>query len=262
MNVSCHAAVLLAAALLPGCVGTTGSDLFEFEAHAAGPEDAEGGPLSFDNSRGYAVTLSRARLHVGAVYLNRSVPASVSSDTTCTLPGIYVAEVTAGLDVDLLSPAPVAFPIAGDATEERARAGEVWLTGGNVNAPSDPTKILEVAGAARKDGVEIRFEGVVTIGENWAVSPANPALPGANPICKERIVTPVPADLPLRSGGGLLLRSDPRGFFANVDFSTLPEGDSPGGVRSFADGPENQASINLYLGLHAARGTYTFEWLQ
>jgi len=257
-----HAAALVACGLLSACTGTTGSDLFEFEAQASGPEEADGGPLAFETSRGWAVTLTRARLHVGAVYLNRSVPVSVSSDTTCTLPGIYVAEVLAGVELDLLAREPVAFPVTGDGTEERARAGEVWLTGGAVNAPHDETPILDVTGEAARDGEEILFEGVLTIGENRVIPPENPALPGANPICKQRIVSPIPVDLPLRRGGQLLLRVDPRRFFANVDFSTLPEGESPDAVRTFADGPENQASINLYAGLHAAVLAYTFEWRQ
>jgi hypothetical protein len=150
--------------------------------------------------------------------------------------------------------------VVGDATEDRARAGEVWLTGGDVNAPSDPTPILDIAGIARKGGDDIAFEGVVTIGENRVIPPENPAQPGASPICKQRIVSPIPVDLSLRSGGSLLVRIDPRGFFPNVDFSTLPEGNSPDAVRRFADGPENQASINLYLGLRASARTYTFEW--
>lgn len=251
--------VLVAAFFVPGCIGTTGGDLFEFEAFASGPADADGSELSFRTSRGYAVTLERARLHVGAVYLNRSVPVSVSSDTTCTLAGIYVAEVPAGLDVDLLSPEPSPFPVHGDATEERARTGEVWLTGGNVNATDDPTTILDVAGVAERNGAVLPFEGELTIGANRIVPPEDPALPGGSPICKQRVVSPIPVDLALRSGGSLLVRVDPRAFFANVDFATLPEG-APGAPRKFADGPENQASINLYAGLRAPVRTYAFEW--
>jgi hypothetical protein len=246
---------------LPGCIGTTGSDLFEFEALAGGPSDAtESGLASFQTSRGYTVTLSRARLHIGAVYLNRSVPVSVSADTTCTLPGIYVAEVPAGVDVDLLSPDLQPFPVRGAATEEQARTGEVWLMGGDINAETDSTRILDIAGTAEHDGEAIPFEGSITIGENRVEAPSNPALPGQNPICKQRIVSPIPLELSIRRGGKLVLRADPRAYFTNVDFETLPPPSVAGGSRRFADGPANQASLNLYSGLRAAVGPYSFEW--
>src|SRR5690606_20472138 len=58
------------------CIGTTGSDLVTFEAFAAGPADANGQPLTFTNGRGWSITLTKAQLRIGAVYLNRSVPVS------------------------------------------------------------------------------------------------------------------------------------------------------------------------------------------
>ena len=133
--------------LLDACVGTTGGDLFSFEAAAAGPEDAAPGKaLSFSTGRGYAVELTRARVHVGALYLNKALPVSGAQATSCVLPGIYVAQLTRGLTVDTLSPELQPFPEPGEALSERALAGEVWLTGGDVNAPDDSTVILDVAG--------------------------------------------------------------------------------------------------------------------
>ena len=102
-----------------GCVGTTGGDLLELDAYAAGPSDGEGA-RAFQNSRGYRVELSEARFFVGGIYLNRSQPTSVSSDTSCSLAGIYVAEVLGGRELDLLSSAPQRFPSPGFATSERA----------------------------------------------------------------------------------------------------------------------------------------------
>src|ERR1041384_5276734 len=112
-----------------GCVGTTGGELFEVEAYAAGASDADGS-LRFGNSLGYDIRLEEARLFVGGFYLNRSRPASVSSDTSCTLAGIYVAQVLTGRDIDLLSSEPQAFPDGGFATSEPALSGEVWLARG------------------------------------------------------------------------------------------------------------------------------------
>src|SRR5215217_3059399 len=109
-----------------GCVGSTGGELLELEAYAAGASDADAG-LRFASSLGYDVRLDEARLFVGGLYLNRSRPASVSSDTSCTLAGIYVAQVLSGREVDLLSAEPQAFPSRGFATSEPALSGEVWL---------------------------------------------------------------------------------------------------------------------------------------
>jgi len=244
--------------LTAGCVGSTGGESFQFDAYAAGPESARSGSYAFVNGRGYAVELSRARLHVGAVYLNSAVQTSVASDTSCTLAGIYVAEVTSGLDVDLLSGTLQRFPGRGSATSDRALSGEVWLTGGAIDAESDATVILDVAGVAAKDGTEYPFGGTLTIGQNRALPPPNPALPGARPICKQRVVTPIPLELTGTPGDELLLRVDPAGMFSNVDFSTL-ETAQDGGVR-FADDSRNQASDNLYNGLRASRGVYSFDW--
>ncbi len=256
-------------ALLPlltasaGCVGTTGGDLFTFSAFAAGPEDAEaapGGTYSFTSGRGYSVSLTRARLHIGAVYLNKSVPSSVANNTSCALAGIYTAEVTTGLFVDVLSSTPQPFPQPGFATSERAPTGELWLNGGDVNDAADPTVILDIEGEAEKYGVAYPFSGQVTISTNRASTVDDVAQPGAHPICKERIVTPIRTDVQPTSGGALLVRVDPRGWFGNVDFSALEKvSDSP--LRyEFADSSENQPSKNLYIGLRSSGEAYSFHW--
>src|SRR5215210_3894457 len=108
------------------CVGTSGSDLFFFDATAAGPIDADPArPLSFTTGGGYEVTLARAKVHIGAVYLNRAIPVSGAQETKCFLPGLYVAQVTGGLDVDALSAEPQPFPTQGEALEDHALAAEV-----------------------------------------------------------------------------------------------------------------------------------------
>jgi len=253
---------MLLSVALAGCVGTTGGDLFDFDAAAAGPEDARAGEAyTFTNGRGYEITLHRARLHVGAVYMNKAVATSVSRDTSCTLAGIYVAEVTSGVDVDLLSPEPVPFPERGYAVSEEAKTGEVWLMGGDVNQESDPTVILEVEGVARKGGAEYPFEGSITIGKNRALPPQDPALPGSNPICKQRIVTPIPIDITPRAGGRLLVRVRPQGMFANVEFSALEADAGAVGVYRFRDDGADAPSKNLYAGLRASVGVYAFQWI-
>lgn len=252
------AAFLLAAAL-SACVGTTGGDLLELRAYAAGPSDAAPG-LRFRNSLGYQVELREARVFVGGIYLNRSRATSVASDTSCTLSGIYVAEVLSGREIDLLSPEPQAFPSAGFATTERALTGEVWLARGDVNQTASSTVVLSVAGSAERAGQTFPFEAQLRIGANRVIPPTDAALPGQHPICKQRIVSPIALDLQPAPGRDLLLRIDPRGMFGNVDFATLT---ATGGTLRFADeAGVNQASDNLYAGLRRSSGVYAFSWLE
>jgi len=251
-------ALLLLGSATSSCVGTTGGELLELSAAAAGPSDATGASLRFTSGLGYAVELSEAQLFIGGLYLNRSRPTSVASDTSCTLPGIYVAEVLGGREIDLLSAEPQAFPQPGFATTERALAGEVWLAQGDVNRASSGAIVLRVAGSAERGGQSYPFEGRLSIGRNRVVPPTDPALPGQHPICKQRIVSPIPLDLKPAAGRSLLVRVDPRGMFGNVDFDTLEE---DAGTYRFADeNGKNQASDNLYAGLHRSSGVYSFAW--
>jgi hypothetical protein len=194
---------------------------------------------------------------VGAIYLNQSVPVSGAQATSCTLPGIYVGEVTEGVDVDALSPTPQPFPGQGRGTAEHAAAGEVWLTTGDVNAEDAPAAVVEVAGTADRDGVFFPFEGRVTIGKNRIAPPKDPATPGSSPICRQRIVSPIATDVSLHSGSTLLLRIDPRGWFVNVDFRDVPKvSDAP--LYRFSDELAGGPSNSFYAGVRATSGVYTF----
>jgi hypothetical protein len=245
-----------------GCVETTGGRIVSFEAVAGGPEDAAN-PLAFETERGYAVTLTRARLHVGAVYLNETAPISVAQESSCLLPGLYAGQVTSSLDVDLLSSELVRFPERGTGNSHPAVVGEVWLTGGEVNAPDDNTPILRVAGTAERGEDRFPFEGTLTIGSNRTGPLKNSALPGADPICRQRIVSPIPLELMLGQGGTLVLRIDPRGLFANVEFSELEnEGTEDAPSYRFDDAMSNQPSIALFNGLRSRSGVYALAFVE
>jgi hypothetical protein len=255
-----------------GCVGTTGSDLVEFDVYAAGPEGVDvSTPASFTTPRNWNVSLTRARLHIGAVYLNRARPVAGAQDTSCTLPGLYVASIPGGLAtedetglsyVDALNGTPQPFSVQGQGTADQALSAAIWLTGGDINAADDSTVILQVAGTATFEALRVPFEGRVTIGQNRAIPAATPALPGAYPNCKQRIVAPIAVDLTPRPQGALLLRINPAGWFANVDFSALTPSLSDPDVYSFTDDNSNQPSLNLYqTGLMASEGVYQFSWL-
>jgi hypothetical protein len=233
-----------------GCSGSTGSGLVTFAARAGGPADVTpGGPLEFE-SGSYHVSLTQASFHFGAIYLNKSVPVSGAPATPCVLPGVYVGQVfgacnesgVCGVDLDLLSPELTTFSVSGEGTADEARVAEVWLTSGDVNAATDLTPALIVAGTASRSGQMWPFRATVTISANRQLPVQNPAMPGSNPICKQRIVTPICLDVPehncrqkenqevtgfiLSNGGTLDLRVDPRPMFNSVDFAALtPEAD-------------------------------------
>ena len=211
--------------------------------------------LAFTTGAGYALVLDRASLHLGAVYLNQSRPLSGAGETGCVLPGIYVGEVFGPLDLDLLSPALQPFPGVGEGTETAARTAEVWLLEGDIEQIDSDRTVLDVAGTATKGGVAWPFTAQVTLGRNRAVPPPNAAMPGANPICKLRIATPIAVDLTPTDGGVLTLRVDVRHMFDGVEFSsaTLVSDVPPAYVI-----PDEKGGVGdqLLAGLRARAGVY------
>ena len=165
-----------------------------------------------------------------------------------------------GSRLGLLDPAPQRFPALAHGTTQPARAAQVWLTGGDVDTIDDPTPILVVKGTATDaSGAARPFSGTLTLGENRRATGGD--VPGAYPICKQRIVSPIPTDLVVAETGGLLLRLDPAALFTNVDFAQLP---ASGDAFAFSDDPTSadygQPSINLYLNVRAAGALYRFSW--
>jgi hypothetical protein len=267
----CAAAVTVLATVALVCVfacgGTTGGQLVTFPAAAAGLIHGNRNQSSqFTTNRGWHVVLSKAVLHIGALYLNQSQPVSGSQGTNCIFPGTYVAQVTpaldphAGLDVDLLSPTPQPFSVEGQGTTlSPALVGQVWLTGGDINSTIDTTAILVVAGTAEQNGTTIPFQGRITIGSNRRATGSQAA--GGDPICKERIVS-IPANVTVKSKGGLLLQIDASLLFTNVDFSQLTK--LPDATYGFSDQPNSVAytspSLQLYENLRSAGDVYRFSW--
>ena len=71
----------------------------------------------------------------------------------------------------------------------------------------------------------------------------------------------IDVDLTPRSGGSLLLRVDPRGFFTNVDFAELRRTSDAPPRYVFDDSNEGQPNLNLLRGLQSRDGVYRFSWL-
>lgn len=246
---------------LAGCNQTTGGARITFRAAGAGPDLDPAEIPRFLNYLAYQVTLSRAILHIGAIYLNANPSISTANDQFgCYGGGRVVGQVLGALDIDLLSREPAPFPVLGEGTEWQARAAAVWLTGTQrVDITIDPQVILKVAGVAERAGQRYPFEGDLTIGANRLRPSPNPATPGIYPICKERIVAPVLIDARLTDGGLLLLRVDPAEIFRLVDFSSLPVSTTNPTTRTFSNGRDNTPTEDLYAGLTSAP-TYHFFW--
>ena len=246
---------------LASCVQSTGGQLIEFNATASGPEDAFAGqPYTFTSAADYSVTLTVAKLFVGAVYLNQSNPANYTGETACILPGIYSGEVKGSLLIDALDPRPQPFDVKGVGTDAPTLAGELWLTAGDVNANNEQTHVLFVEGTASKNGTSYPFTASFTIGANRRV-PASDALPGSNPLCKQRIVSPIATTLTLSQGGTLNLRIRPKKWFESVEFSQLAQNlDAPGSYVFTNAQTSRQPDIALYEGFRANSGPYEFSF--
>jgi hypothetical protein len=243
-------AIGLAIAAALGACGTTGGNLISFDVVAQG---APGGGVH-DTALGWHVELSRAMLYIGAVYLNLTRPNSGVQGTECILPSVYTAQELTGRYVDALSPAPQPFPAPGTGTDDEALTGEVWLTGGDVNAETDSTVIADLGGTATRAAQVLSFSATIQINSANRGIPSPPVLPSQHPICKQRIVSPIRIDLRPRDGGTLSITVDPSGWFDNVDFTAVPLD----GV--FPDDRDNAASDSLFTAIRAATATFQFSF--
>jgi hypothetical protein len=219
-------------------------------------------PLTTTSLDGYQVTLTSAAIQIGAVYLNEAYNNSqnmscIDNGTYCgEVPG-GVPMVNFGPGINLLCPNPVEFSVFGNGTADVAGTGEIWLTGGQytctataadgggaeagtsicspssvtINSLTDTTPVVEIAGFACPPGVTpcspkakgaLNFEATVTISQNNRGASTNPALPGDDPICMQRIIKEYPLNLPLFPGGSLYVRADPRGWFGQISFGANP----------------------------------------
>ena len=222
------AALIAGGSFSAGCRTDTGSAIVDFVPYGAGPTDAVG-TLSFTSPLGFAVTLTRVSVHVGALYLTTAVSGGDSANTSCVEPGRYVGEVPGAGDIDLLDPAAQEFTVTGDGTADTVTTAEIWLTNGDINASADDTPVITLEGTAEQGNEIFPFRASVSISGNRAKPVTNPALPGLNPICKRRIITVTTPPFTVENAQDLVVRMDPRGWFNSVDFSQLdPDPVTPG----------------------------------
>jgi hypothetical protein len=212
------AAVICAAGA--SCNGTTGDNLVTFSAYARGAPDA-GEPFTVD---GFTIQLTSAKMYIGALYFDESPPSTSFDQPVCIATGVYAAQVPGPVQLDLLSSEPQEFEVYGSGSADLAVSWQIWLTNGDVNEANIGTPMVSLEGTATREGQTYSFGAIVTINDNRLPPVTNPATPGENPICKERIIQLAPIDIQFSSGGTVTVTVDPRGWFnENIDFSTLPQ---------------------------------------
>lgn len=217
------AALVLAGSLALGagaCNGSTGNQLIEFTAYARG---ASGAASSFD-AGSYTVKLTKARMLIGAVYVDQSPLGNQAGGPACIVPDLFAAQVPGPVEVNLLDDQPQEFTVYGQGTLDRGASWQIWLTDGDINE-ANHSHVVDLQGTATRkaDGYEVPFAAIVTINDNRLTTTVNPATPGANPICKKRIVLLGGLDTTFADGGKLTVTVDPRPWFQlGFDFASLP----------------------------------------
>ena len=255
----CFGVTFTLALVLEACSGTTGGEVIAFRAAASGPRDASRAARLDERSR-VDVTLTAATLHVGAIYLNQTVKVSGAQETGCILPGTYVAQVTTGRDVDLLSPEPQPFPAPGEGDDAPGpRRSSLAHRGAH------RSRRRSHADSPRRGGRRGGRRGAPVLGHgDHRIQPRRDGRravqAGASLICNSGSCLPSVRRSRSTRAGALLLRVDPRLLFTNVDFGGAASG--RGRLRVLRrQNAQDQPSRNFYLNLRAAGGAYSFEWL-
>lgn len=269
--------------LQSGCAGGTGSKRFAFEASAGGTEGLGSGPFTFTNQTGWTITLTKADVTIGPLYLNVVPPLR---DTTQAFLGLFVktawahgedhlgagrvvGEVLGQVKFSALSSVLVPMPVQGSLTQEEVRTAEVWFYPEGGVSP-DTTKIdtvaLDVAGEATRDGTVVRFRGALTLNDAW--QPDVPAgTRGSLSITEIRKVRGIEANFFPSEGGHLEIRVDVTRLFRGADFSNLEQNPSDkDGTKVLVQAKTgkvttDQVMTNLYQGLREANGTYSVRWV-
>jgi len=219
-----HALGALMAAAALSCNGTTGDELVTFAAYAAGAAHAgDPFPVNIPGENGgatpYSVQIMSATMHIGALYLNENPPDTAA----CIDNGLYSDQVPGAIDVDLLSTTPQKWTLPGNGTADLSESVSIWLTDGAKALPATMGAPTDTINSTNYDSTVLPFSAFVTINPlNRGTTPTDPAYPGENPICLQRVISVPLNGLTIHPGDSLLLTIDPRAWFGTtIDFSQL-----------------------------------------
>jgi hypothetical protein len=267
----------LLAAALSGCGADTGSQRFAFEARAGGAETATGAPLQFTNQAGWAITLTRADVTLGPLYLNVQPPLRMGSLGSASplgkaspheaapsheaaprrgwldwlVPpafaqaahldeGRVVGEVLGQVTFSALSAELVPFPMLGALAQEEVRTAEVWYyptPSVSAEANAIDTVALDVAGEASRDGLTYAFAGRLLLNDEWLAEQAA-GTRGSASLVDIRQVRGIAAGFFPEQGGHLELRLDVMRLFRGANFASLEDNPpDPSGVRTLVQAP-------------------------
>ena len=276
-------AAISAASLPAGCAGTTGGKRFTFDAKIGGTAGGSANTFEFVNERGWTITLTKADVVLGPVYLNVVTPLSGGQESLLNRfvknayadsndhleGGRVVGEVLAQVKFNALSSDLVTFPSQGTITEEQVRTTDLWFYPAPGVSP-DTTKIdtvaLDVAGLASQGGTSMRFRGALTLNEAW-LAESGSGSHASQSIASIRRVRGISSRFLPTEGGSLEVRLDIRALFRGADFSNLDANpvDADGTkvlVQSKTGSvTTDQVMTNLYQGLRSSTGTFTIRWV-
>jgi hypothetical protein len=267
-----------------GCAGGTGSQRFNFEARAGGRGAATADGHTFTNEKGWVVSLRRANVTLGPVYLNVIPPLTDASASFWNFfirpawahgeghldAGRIVGEVLAQVTFDALSAELVPFPSRGTITQEEVRTAEIWFypaPGVSADTTRIDTVALDVAGVATRGNERVGFRGQIVLNDDW-ISEQTSGERGNQSITSIRKVRGVPATLFPSEGGQLELRFDITRLFRGADFASLEHSraDNDGTKvleqKQSASTNRDQVTTNLYQGLRETTGTYSVRWAE
>jgi hypothetical protein len=285
--VALASALTLSLALPTGCAGTTGGKRFEFDALAGGVQRTNAESFTFSNQRGWSITLAKARITVGPVYLNVNAPLSNGTAENGKFGflnhlvthahaagadflggGRVVGEVLGRVTFDALSATLVAFPVRGSIAQEPVRTADICFFPSKDTSPESPQTnepTVEVEGVATRDNQVVIFRGALVLNDSWVPTAAAGAR-DAIPIATIRQSRGISAPLLPTEGGRLELRFDVRALFRGADFSNVAFNPrAADGAVLLAQGKSGKATTdqvmtNMFQGLKASRGTFFVAW--
>lgn len=273
----CPAAAMIVSTF--GCAGTTGTKKVPFEAFAGGTAEAA---RPFVNERGFEVTLARAELVFGPVYLNVIAPRQATTASRGPLlrwlegeafahgedhlgSGRVVGEVLGQVRVNALSDTLVPFPTPGMVTNESVRTLDVWFypPAGQDPETKDVPAALVVEGSAARAGNRIAFRGALVFDEAW-LPEAEVGSREARTLPDIRRVRGIATSFTPDDGGRLVVRFDVRALFRGADFDTIAGNPTDrDGVKRLVQSRTagtDQVMTNLFQGIKSTTGPWVVRW--